>query len=99
MGASRFSRGLPGDLRRRAVRQDSGSTHSGVVGYGLMDIFHNLAIGFNAALTFANIGFCLLGVILGTLIGVLPGIGPLATIAMLLPITFDLNALSSLIML
>lgn len=64
-----------------------------------MDIFHNLAIGFGAALTFANIGFCLLGVILGTLIGVLPGIGPLATIAMLLPITFDLNALSSLIML
>jgi TctA family transporter len=70
-----------------------------MVGNGLMDIFHNLAIGFTAALTFANIGFCLLGVILGTLIGVLPGIGPLATIAMLLPITFDLNALSSLIML
>lgn len=64
-----------------------------------MDIFSNLAIGFDAALTFNNIGFCLLGVILGTLIGVLPGIGPLATIAMLLPITFDLNALSSLIML
>jgi TctA family transporter len=64
-----------------------------------MDIFHNLATGFGAALTFANVGFCLLGVILGTLIGVLPGIGPLATIAMLLPITFDLNTLSSLIML
>ncbi|MGH6755020.1 MAG: tripartite tricarboxylate transporter permease, partial [Bradyrhizobium sp.] len=64
-----------------------------------MDIFHNLAIGFEAAFSLTNLGFCLLGVILGTLIGVLPGIGPLATIAMLLPITFELNALTALIML
>lgn len=70
-----------------------------MVGYRLMDIFHNLAIGFNAALTLSNLGFCLIGVVLGTLIGVLPGIGPLATIAMLLPLTFNLDALSSLIML
>jgi hypothetical protein len=64
-----------------------------------MDIIHNLGIGFAAALSLQYLGFCLIGVLLGTLIGVLPGIGPLATIAMLLPITFDLNALSSLIML
>jgi putative tricarboxylic transport membrane protein len=69
------------------------------VGIFLMDIIHNLGIGFAAALSLQNLGFCLIGVLLGTLIGVLPGIGPLATIAMLLPITFDLNALSSLIML
>jgi TctA family transporter len=63
------------------------------------DVLHNLATGFGAALSFANLGFALLGVLLGTLIGVLPGIGPIPTIAMLLPITFGLNPLASLIML
>src|SRR5690606_37736811 len=43
------------------------------------------------ALTFTNIFYCFIGVLLGTLIGVLPGIGPLATIAMLLPITYKLS--------
>jgi putative tricarboxylic transport membrane protein len=62
-------------------------------------VFHNLAIGFGAAATFANIGYCLIGCLVGTLIGVLPGIGPIATIAMLLPITFGLGPLASLIML
>ena len=69
------------------------------MGVQLVDMLHNLQIGFTAAITLQNLGFCLIGTLLGTLIGVLPGIGPLATIAMLLPITFELNALSSLIML
>ena len=50
----------------------------------------NLALGFGVAWTLNNLTFCLIGALLGTLIGVLPGIGPLATVAMLLPITFSL---------
>ena len=65
-----------------------------------MDLLANLALGFATAATPDNLGFCLIGVLLGTLIGVLPGIGATATIAMLLPITFQLgDPVSSLIML
>ena len=59
----------------------------------------NLATGFSVALTPANLGFALIGALIGTLIGVLPGIGPIATIAMLLPLTFHLEPVSGLIML
>ena len=62
-------------------------------------LFANLALGFGVALSVQNLLYCLLGVLLGTLIGVLPGIGPIATIAMLLPVTFTLNPTSALIML
>ncbi len=65
-----------------------------------MELFNNLALGFATASTLSNIVFCLIGVLLGTLIGVLPGIGATATIAMLLPITFQIgDPVSSLIML
>lgn len=64
-----------------------------------MDIFANLLLGFETALSFHNLLYCLIGVFLGTLIGVLPGLGPTATIAMLLPITFGLPPVSALIML
>jgi TctA family transporter len=64
-----------------------------------MDLLNNLLLGFQVALTLQNLWFCFIGVLLGTLIGVLPGIGPLATIAMLLPITFTLPPTASLIML
>lgn len=64
-----------------------------------MDLLSNLALGFATAASPENLFFCLVGVILGTLIGVLPGIGATATIAMLLPITFQLEPVSSLIML
>lgn len=64
-----------------------------------MDIFANLALGFDTALTLQNIGYCFIGVLLGTAIGVLPGLGPIATIAMLLPMTFTLPPVSALIML
>lgn len=64
-----------------------------------MDLLSNLTLGFVTAGTPENLLFCLIGVILGTLIGVLPGIGATATIAMLLPITFQLEPVSSLIML
>jgi putative tricarboxylic transport membrane protein len=64
-----------------------------------MDIFTNLWFGFGVAVTPTNLGLCLIGTLVGTLIGVLPGIGPLATIAMLLPITFGLPPVGALIML
>ncbi len=64
-----------------------------------MDIFTNLGIGFGVALSPLNMLYCFFGALLGTLIGVLPGIGPVATIAMLLPVTFTLPPISALIML
>ncbi len=64
-----------------------------------MELLNNLALGFGVALSPANLLYAFLGVLLGTLVGVLPGIGPVATIAMLLPITFTLPPISALIML
>jgi len=64
-----------------------------------MDLFGNIAHGFSVALTPQNLLFCFFGALIGTLIGVLPGIGPLATLAMLLPATFYLPPVPALIML
>ena len=64
-----------------------------------MDLISNLALGLQVAFTFQNLLYCFFGVLLGTLIGVLPGIGPVPTIAMLLPITYALPPVSALIML
>ncbi len=64
-----------------------------------MEIINNLILGFGVALSPFNLLMCLIGVLLGTLIGVLPGVGPVATIAMLLPITFNLSPIAALIML
>jgi putative tricarboxylic transport membrane protein len=64
-----------------------------------MDIFHNLVMGFGVALSPMHVVYALVGCLLGTLIGVLPGIGSVATIAMLLPITFNLSPVAALIML
>jgi TctA family transporter len=64
-----------------------------------MDIFSNLILGFGVAVSPINLLYAGIGVMLGTLIGVLPGVGPVATIAMLLPITFNLDPVAALIML
>jgi len=64
-----------------------------------MEILSNLLLGLSVALTPINLAYCFAGVLLGTLIGVLPGIGPVATIAMLLPATFALQPVTALIML
>ena len=64
-----------------------------------MDIFANLLLGLQTAASAINLLYCLVGVVLGTAIGVLPGLGPVATIAMLLPVTFGLLPVSALIML
>lgn len=64
-----------------------------------MDLFTNLALGFGVAFTPINLLYCFIGCVLGTAIGVLPGVGPVATIAMLLPATYALPPVSALIML
>jgi TctA family transporter len=64
-----------------------------------MELLDNLALGFSTALTLQNLIYCFLGVLLGTMIGVLPGLGPIATIAMLLPATYALPPIAALIML
>jgi putative tricarboxylic transport membrane protein len=64
-----------------------------------MDLVNNLTLGFATALTLANLLYAFAGVLIGTLIGVLPGIGPIATLAMLLPTTYALEPTSALIML
>jgi TctA family transporter len=64
-----------------------------------MEIFANLGLGLETAFTLTNLFYCLIGVFVGTAVGVLPGLGPIATIAMLLPATFGLPPVSALIML
>src|SRR6476619_2355092 len=64
-----------------------------------MDLIHNLGLGFQTALTMTNLMYAFFGAVLGTLIGVLPGLGPVATIAMLLPSIYALDATPALIML
>ena len=64
-----------------------------------MDLLSDIALGFGVAFSPVNLLFCFVGALLGTLIGVLPGIGPLGAIAMLLPITFQFEPVTALIML
>jgi putative tricarboxylic transport membrane protein len=64
-----------------------------------MDFLNDATTGFAAALTLGNLMYCLVGALLGTLVGILPGISPVVAIAMLLPLTFQLQPLSALIML
>jgi putative tricarboxylic transport membrane protein len=65
----------------------------------LPGFFENISLGCQVAFTTANLLYCFTGVFIGTLIGVLPGIGPVGTISMLLPITFGINPTSAIIML
>jgi TctA family transporter len=65
----------------------------------MADILAHLQLGFSVAFTPANFLYCLIGAFVGTLVGVLPGIGPVTTISMLLPFTFRISPIASLIML
>ena len=65
----------------------------------MLDLFNNLAMGFAGAATLDNLFYALVGCLMGTLVGVLPGIGTIPTVAMLLPLTFGIAPLSGLIML
>jgi putative tricarboxylic transport membrane protein len=64
-----------------------------------MDLISNLALGFATALSPSNLLLCFVGCLVGTLIGILPGVGPIATIAMLMPLTFKVDPTGALIML
>jgi putative tricarboxylic transport membrane protein len=64
-----------------------------------MDVLQHLFSGFTVALQLHNLFFCFLGVLLGTVVGMLPGIGPIGTMSILLPITFHMSPVSSIIML
>src|SRR5215204_6416294 len=65
----------------------------------MFDFVGNLGLGFATALSPMNLALCFLGCMVGTLVGVLPGVGPIATIAMLLPLTFKVDPTGALIML
>src|SRR5258705_4546828 len=65
----------------------------------MADMFSNLALGFTVVFSLKTLALCFLGCLIGTLIGVLPGVGPVATIAMLLPLTFGIDPVGALIML
>ncbi len=64
-----------------------------------MDILNNLFQGFHVIFQPDNILFCFLGVLMGTLVGVLPGLGPTGAISILLPVTFRMSPTSAIIML
>ncbi|PJI40226.1 tripartite tricarboxylate transporter permease [Ferrovibrio sp.] len=64
-----------------------------------MELLDNLMLGLSTAFQFKNLLFCLIGALIGTAIGVLPGIGPIPTVALLLPFTFGLEPASAMIML
>lgn len=64
-----------------------------------MEALHNLAFGFEHALTIHNLMYCAIGCVVGTLVGLLPGLGPLATISLLLPLTYSIDTTGALIML
>lgn len=64
-----------------------------------MDLLANVALGFSVALTPANLSFCFLGALVGTLVGVLPGLGPVGAVAFLLSLTFKMEPASAVIML
>ena len=62
-------------------------------------LLENILLGYQVAFTAVNLLYCFIGVFIGTLIGVLPGIGPVATIAILMPVTYGISPVSGIIML
>ena len=63
-----------------------------------MEVVNHLGAGFDTALTLQNLWYCALGCVIGTIIGLLPGLGPIATISVLLPLTYSLPATGAMIM-
>ena len=64
-----------------------------------MDLLSNLSLAFSVIFQLNNLFYCFIGVVIGTLIGVLPGLGPTATISLLLPSTYHISPVSAIIML
>ena len=85
--------------RRRLNFGSKPNFREGSSGSDPMDFFGNMLLGFQVALQPANLFFCFLGVLIGTLVGVLPGLGPVAAMSLLLPSTFHVSPVSAIIML
>lgn len=64
-----------------------------------MDLVDNIVLGFSVAFQWQNLFFCFVGVLIGTLIGVLPGLGPVGAMAILLPITYGISPVTAIVML
>ena len=64
-----------------------------------MDLVDNITLGFSVAFQWQNLFFCFVGVLIGTLIGVLPGLGPVGAMAILLPITYGISPVTAIVML
>ena len=64
-----------------------------------MDVINNLILGFGVALQPSSLALCFIGVLLGTLVGVLPGLGPVAAMSLLLPVTYNVTPVNAIIML
>src|SRR5256714_1648706 len=89
-GAADLSR-VQGVAQRAAARRPLGRLTA-------VELFHGLTYGFSVSLQPSNLIACFIGVFVGTLIGVLPGIGPVATMSLLLPVTFAMSPTASIIM-
>jgi len=63
-----------------------------------LEIFNHILLGFHTALSLGNLIYCFLGVVLGTFVGVIPGLGPVATMSILMPITLNISPVSAIIM-
>src|ERR1044072_7866158 len=90
----RRGRGLSRAVRYLARRDPASRYALGTV-CRLMDLWQAIALGFSTALTWSNLTYCFMGVFVGTAVGVLPGLGPVATISLLLPFSFPLDIASA----
>ena len=80
------------------ARRDPPHRHAVGTVHRLMDLWQAIILGFSTALTWSNLAYCFIGVFVGTAVGVLPGLGPVATISLLLPFSFTMDIASALIL-
>src|SRR6266542_3844480 len=86
-------------IEDRRSRKENSHLQSSIFGLTMTETLHNLYLGFSVALTPDVLLYAFVGCVIGTLVGVLPGVGPLAGISLLLPATFGLNATSAIVLL
>src|SRR3989475_2244818 len=97
-GRRQLARHRAGDLPRVQGVAQRAAPRPSLGRLTVVDLLHGLAYGLSGRLQPPNLTACFVGVFVGTLIGVLPGIGPLATMSLLLPITFAMSPTASIIM-
>src|SRR2546425_11598994 len=97
-GRRQLARPRAGALPRVQGRAQRAAPRRSLGRLTVVDLLHGLAYGLSVSLQPPNLTACFVGVFVGTLIGVLPGIGPVATMSLLLPITFAMSPTASIIM-